>query len=107
MPEPAFADPDSRLLRFTTNHADLDIIRVRSFDVATFVAFGAADLGVAGRDVLVEHGGAGLYQPLDLQIARCRMMVAARKGFDYEAAVRQGARRNSRAGIEALSRPGA
>jgi ATP phosphoribosyltransferase len=60
--------------------------------VPTYVGHGAAELGVAGGDVLAEHGGAGLYQPLDLGIARCRMMVAARRGFDYAAAVRQGAR---------------
>jgi len=58
----------------------------------TYVQHGGADLGIAGRDVLVEHGGDGLYQPVDLGIAACRMMVAVRKGFDYEAAVRQGAR---------------
>lgn len=75
-PEPAFADPDSRLLRFTTNHPDLDIIRVRSFDVATFVAFGAAQLGVAGSDVLLEFDYGEIYAPLDLKVARCRLVVA-------------------------------
>ncbi|MBD3800441.1 MAG: ATP phosphoribosyltransferase, partial [Campylobacterales bacterium] len=61
-------------------------------DVPTYVQHGAADLGIAGKDVLIEHGGEGLYQPIDLKIARCRMMVATRVGFDYPAAVRRGAR---------------
>ena len=65
---------------------------VRAADVPTYVQYGAADLGVAGLDLLAEHGGQGLYQPLDLGIARCRMMVAVPRGFDYEAAVRRGAR---------------
>jgi len=68
------------------------LIIVRATDVPTYVQYGAADLGVAGRDVLAEHGGNGLYQPLDLGIARCRLVVAVRKGFDYGQAVRQGAR---------------
>ena len=76
VPEPAFADPDSRLLRFTTNHADLDIIRVRSFDVATFVAFGAAHIGIAGNDVLMEFDFPEIYAPVDLGIGYCRLMVA-------------------------------
>ena len=75
-PEPAFADPDARQLRFTTNHPDLDIIRVRSFDVATFVAFGAAHLGIAGYDVLMEFDYPEIYAPLDLGIGRCRVSVA-------------------------------
>jgi ATP phosphoribosyltransferase len=75
-PEPAFDDEDSRLLRFRTNHADLDIIRVRSFDVATFVAFGGAHLGVSGNDVLMEFNYAELYAPLDLGIGACRLAVA-------------------------------
>ena len=82
----------SRKLILATNHADVRLIIVRASDVPTYVQYGAADLGIAGKDVLAEHGGAGLYQPLDLQIARCRMMVAVRQGFDYEQAVRQGAR---------------
>ena len=86
-------DPEtSRKLILATNHADVRLIIVRASDVPTYVQYGAADLGIAGKDVLQEHGGAGLYQPLDLQIARCRMMVAVRHGFDYEQAVRQGAR---------------
>ena len=76
-PEPAFADPAARQLRFTTSDPRLDIIRVRSFDVATFVAFGAAQLGVAGNDVLMEFDYSEIYAPLDLGIGQCRMMVAA------------------------------
>jgi ATP phosphoribosyltransferase len=75
-PEPAFADPDSRALRFATNHPGLDIIRVRSFDVATFVAFGAAHLGIAGNDVLMEFDFPEIYAPVDLGIGYCRLMVA-------------------------------
>lgn len=86
------APESSRKLILPTNRADVRLIIVRASDVPTYVQYGAADLGVAGKDVLDEHGGAGLYQPLDLNIARCRMMVAVREGFDYEAAVRQGAR---------------
>lgn len=75
-PEPAFDDPNSRQLRFTTNRPELDIIRVRSFDVATFVAFGAAHLGIAGNDVLMEFGYSEIYAPVDLKIGRCRLSVA-------------------------------
>ncbi len=75
-PEPAFDDPASRLLRFTTNIPDLDIVRVRSFDVATFVAFGAAQMGIAGNDVLMEFQYPEIYAPLDLGIGRCHMAVA-------------------------------
>ena len=75
--EPAFEDPSSRQLRFKTNHAGLDVIRVRSFDVATFVAFGAAQLGVAGNDVLMEFNYPEIYVPLDLKVGRCRLVVAA------------------------------
>jgi ATP phosphoribosyltransferase len=82
----------SRKLIIGTSRADLRLIIVRATDVTTYVQYGAADLGVAGGDVLAEHGGAGVYQPLDLGIARCRLMVAVRKGFDYQQAVRQGAR---------------
>ena len=76
-PEPAFDDPAARQLRFTTSDPGLDIIRVRSFDAATFVAFGAAHLGVAGNDVLMEFDYSDIYAPLDLDIGHCRMMVAA------------------------------
>ena len=69
-PEPAFDDPASRQLRFATNDPELDIVRTRSFDVATFVAFGAADLGVAGNDVLMEFNYDEIYAPLDLKIGR-------------------------------------
>ena len=75
-PEPAFDDPASRQLRFATNDPELDIVRTRSFDVATFVAFGAADLGVAGNDVLMEFNYDEIYAPLDLKIGRCRVAVA-------------------------------
>ena len=86
-------DPErSRKLILGTRRASLRLILVRAADVPTYVQYGAADLGVAGRDLLAEHGGQGLYQPLDLGIARCRMAVAAPEGFDYEAAVRRGAR---------------
>jgi ATP phosphoribosyltransferase len=76
-PEPAFEDPDSRQLRFSTSEPGLDIIRVRSFDAATFVAFGAAQLGVAGNDVLMEFNYSEVYAPLDLDIGHCRIAVAA------------------------------
>jgi len=86
-------DPEaSRKLIIGTNHDDVRLIIVRATDVPTYVQYGAADLGVAGRDVLIEHGGAGLYQPLDLEIAKCQLMVAVRNGFDYAGAVQQGAR---------------
>ena len=75
--EPAFSDPASRQLRFSTSDPGLAIIRVRSFDVATFVAFGAAQIGVAGNDVLMEFDYSDIYAPLDLDIGHCRMMVAA------------------------------
>lgn len=75
-PESAFDDPKSRLLAFKTNHPNLSIIRVRSFDVATFVAFGAAQLGVAGNDVLMEFDYPEIYAPLDLDIGHCRLSVA-------------------------------
>ena len=75
-PEPAFFDDASRKLRFATNIAHLNIIRVRSFDVATFVAFGAAQIGIAGSDVLMEFDYRELYAPLDLDIGHCRMAVA-------------------------------
>lgn len=86
-------DPEaSRKLIIGTNREDVQLIIVRASDVPTYVQYAAADLGIAGRDVLIEHGGLGLYQPVDLNIARCRMMVAVKNGFDYETAVRQGAR---------------
>ncbi len=75
-PEPAFADPDSRQLRFATSEPGLDLVRTRSFDVATFVAFGAAQLGVAGNDVLMEFDYDEIYAPLDLGVGSCRIAVA-------------------------------
>ena len=86
-------DPEtSRKLILGTNRPDVSVIIVRPADVPTYVQHGAADAGVAGRDVLLEHGGDGLYQPQDLGIARCRMVVATRRGFDWAAAVQRGAR---------------
>ncbi len=89
----ALEDPEtSRKLILPTNRDDVRLIIVRATDVPTYVQYGAADLGIAGKDVLNEHGGDGLYQPLDLQIARCKMMVAVRDDFDYFGSIRQGAR---------------
>ena len=86
-------DPEtSRKLIVPTRRADVRLVLVRASDTPTYVQYGAADLGIAGKDVLYEHGGAGLYQPLDLRIAACRMVVAVPDGFDYAHAVRQGAR---------------
>jgi ATP phosphoribosyltransferase len=86
-------DPESsRRLIIGTGRRGLRLIVVRAADVPTYVGHGAAELGIAGGDVLAEHGGAGLYQPVDLGIARCRMVVATRRGFDYRNAVQQGAR---------------
>ena len=74
-------DPDSsRKLILDTNQPGVKLVLIRATDVPTYVQWGAADLGVAGKDVLMEHGGEGLYEPLDLKIARCRMMVAGRPG---------------------------
>ena len=86
-------DPEtSRKLILATQRADLRLVLVRAADVPTYVQYGAADLGIAGRDILIEHGGRGLYQPLDLGIAKCRLVVAVPEGFDYAGAVRRGAR---------------
>lgn len=82
----------SRKLIIQTNRPEVRVVIVRATDVPTYVQYGAADLGVAGKDVMIEHGGAGLYSPLDLNIAKCRMMVAVPEGFDYAKAVRQGNR---------------
>jgi ATP phosphoribosyltransferase len=76
VPEPTFADEDSRALRFSTNRADISLIRVRAFDVATFVAHGAAQLGIVGSDVLMEFNYSELYAPVDLNIGHCRLSVA-------------------------------
>jgi ATP phosphoribosyltransferase len=86
-------DPEtSRKLIIGSSDSDVRFIVVRASDVPTYVQRGAADLGVAGKDVLLEHGGEGLYQPVDLGIGRCRMVVAAKAGFDYEGALKRGAR---------------
>lgn len=86
-------DPEkSRKLIIGTNHDNIRLVIVRATDVPTYVQYGAADFGIAGKDVLIEHGGEGLYQPLDLRIAQCRMMVAVRQGFDYAAASQPGSR---------------
>ena len=86
-------DPEkSRKLILPTSDAAIRVVIVRASDVPTYVQYGAADFGVAGKDVLLEHGGEGLYQPVDLAIAKCRMSVAVPAGFDYASAVRQGAR---------------
>ena len=82
----------SRKLILATNDPNVRVIIVRASDVPTYVQYGAADFGVAGKDVLLEHGGEGLYQPIDLNIAKCRMSVAVNAGFDYDKAVRTGAR---------------
>jgi ATP phosphoribosyltransferase len=91
-------DPErSRKLILPTNRPDVRVVLVRATDVPTYVQHGGADVGVAGKDVLIEHvagtgGAGGLYQPLDLKIAKCRMSVAVRDDFDYAAAVKQGSR---------------
>ena len=94
-------DPEkSRKLILDTNQKDIRVLVVRATDVPTYVQFGGADMGITGKDTLLEHGsdwggagnGAGLYQPLDLQIAKCRISVAVRADFDYTHAVRQGSR---------------
>lgn len=85
----------SRKLIIETSDPNLRLIIVRASDVPTYVEYGAADLGIAGKDVLIEHAAnhpGGLYQPIDLNIAKCRLAVAVKNGFDYSAAVKQGAR---------------
>src|SRR5574343_1526640 len=86
-------DPEkSRKLILPTNLPDVRVLVVRATDVPTYVQYGGADLGITGKDTLLEHGSDGLYQPLDLKIAKCRISVAVREGYDYAAAVRQGSR---------------
>ena len=86
-------DPEkSRKLILATNQADVRVLVVRATDVPTYVQYGGADVGITGKDTLLEHGSDGLYQPLDLQIAKCRISVAVRADFDYASAVRQGSR---------------
>lgn len=86
-------DPEkSRKLILATNQPDVRVLVVRATDVPTYVQYGGADLGITGKDTLLEHGSDGLYQPLDLQIAKCRISVAVRADFDYASAVKQGSR---------------
>ena len=86
-------DPEtSRKLIIGTDRPGVSVVIVRATDVPTYVQYGAADVGVAGKDVLLEHGGGGLYQPLDLEIGKCRMAVATRRGFDWNGTVQRGAR---------------
>ena len=86
-------DPEkTRKLIIGTSRPDVRLVIVRASDVPTYVQYGGADLGVVGKDTLLEHGGEGLYQPLDLNIAKCRMSVAVRHDFDYAGAVKQGSR---------------
>ncbi|MCS4532707.1 ATP phosphoribosyltransferase [Neisseria montereyensis] len=89
---PAEEPGSSRKLIIDTNLPNVRLVIVRASDVPTYVQYGAADFGIAGKDVLIEHGGEGLYQPLDLQIAKCRMMVAVPAGFNYAAASQPGNR---------------
>ena len=90
--EPLESHETSRRLILQTNRPDLRLLIVRASDVPTYVQFGAADLGIAGSDVLVEHGGNGLYQPVDLGIGRCRMCLAAPVGVNVEEKMRRGSR---------------
>jgi ATP phosphoribosyltransferase len=86
-------DPDtSRKLILTTNQPDVRVLVVRATDVPTYVQYGGADMGITGKDTLLEHGSQGLYQPLDLKIAKCRISVAVRSDFDYKSAVKKGSR---------------
>ncbi len=86
-------DPEkSRKLILATNQPDVRVLVVRATDVPTYVQYGGADLGITGKDTLIEHGTLGMYQPLDLQIAKCRISVAVRADFDYASAVKQGSR---------------
>jgi len=90
--EPAEDPERSRRLIIGSSRPEVRFLLVRPTDVPTYVEYGAADLGVAGRDVLLEHGGEGLYQPVDLKVGRCAMVVAAPRGYDYAGAVKRGAR---------------
>jgi ATP phosphoribosyltransferase len=86
-------DPEtSRKLILDTNQKDIKLIIVRATDVPTYVEYGAADIGITGKDILDEYMGEGLYQPIDLNIGRCKMMVAAKKDFDYAGAIQKGVR---------------
>jgi ATP phosphoribosyltransferase len=86
-------DPEkSRKLILTTNQPNVRVLVVRATDVPTYVQYGGADMGITGKDTLLEHGSDGLFQPLDLQIAKCRISVAVKADFDYASAVKQGSR---------------
>lgn len=86
-------DPSaSRKLFISTSAANVSLVILRATDVPTYVQYGAADLGIAGKDVLLEHGTEGLYQPLDLGIGRCRLVVATRRDYDWAASVQRGGR---------------
>ncbi len=89
---PAEDPAASRKLILATNKPGVELVFLRPTDVPTYVQYGAADVGIAGKDVLIEHGGAGLYQPLDLGIGRCRLVVATRRGYDWGGTVQRGAR---------------
>jgi len=89
---PAESPETSRKLILPTSQPEVSLVVLRAQDVPTYVQYGAADLGVAGRDVLLEHGGEGLYQPIDLRIGRCRLVVATRRGFDWAGAIGSGGR---------------
>jgi ATP phosphoribosyltransferase len=90
--EPAEDPASSRKLILPTNAPGVSIVILRATDVPTYVQYGAADLGIAGKDVLLEHGGDGLYQPLDLGIGRCRLVVATKRAYDWSGTVQRGAR---------------
>jgi ATP phosphoribosyltransferase len=98
-------DPEkSRKLILTTNQANVRVLVVRASDVPTYVQYGGADLGITGKDTLLEHGSDGLYQPLDLQIAKCRISVAVRADFDYASAIKKGSRLTAATKYVAISR---
>ena len=98
-------DPEkSRKLILTTNQPDVRVLVVRATDVPTYVQYGGADMGITGKDTLLEHGSQGLYQPLDLQIAKCRISVAVRSDFDYKSAVKKGSRLTVATKYVAISR---
>jgi len=82
----------SRRLIVATNRANVSLVVLRATDVPTYVQYGAADVGIAGKDVLLEHGAGGLYQPIDLGIGRCRLVVATRRGYDWASSIQRGAR---------------
>jgi len=98
-------DPEkSRKLILTTNQPGVRVLVVRATDVPTYVQYGGADMGITGKDTLLEHGSQGLYQPLDLQIAKCRISVAVRSDFDYKSAVKKGSRLTVATKYVAISR---